>query len=323
METETQKAANVNEGKERQANKKKLGKPCGAVMGGTLKKRLVQSVVSPRKKHTAKQGSKMGGEGSYEYGWWLDLCRTMPSRGLWYLKWGQVMRRVFFWNRHFAIEVIMESVEEIPFLQTDLEKFCVLIASVTSCGCNGLLGLGVYASGVLCLGMWSELYRRLHTRWVVTERSNRGSDAFTNNVIRRWVFPLRYKFIRGQEDRTSVPVVTGVCWNFRLDNINSIGFVLPQVKFMDVKLVCVMDLYRGDVLMQLISEGDGLTELNPAHIQCNYDTRVLGGDYTYVSCKIHEKVEVSHAFDMTSCDCFGYLRVESEHQKMATVQPVL
>ena len=55
----------------------------------------------------------------------------------------------------------------------------------------------------------------------------------------------------------------------------------------------------------------------------NYDTRVLGGDYTYVSCKIHEKVEVSHAFDMTSCDCFGYLRVESEHQKMATVQPVL
>ncbi|CAN7139601.1 unnamed protein product, partial [Brassica rapa subsp. narinosa] len=140
------------------------------------------------------------------------------------------MRRVFFWNRHFAIEVIMESVEEIPFLQTDLEKFCVLIASVTSCGCNGLLvermisnpilfgtgslvcqyvgfhwcffigqGLGVYASGVLCLGMWSELYRRLHTRWVVTERSNRGSDAFTNNVIRRWVFPLRYKFIRGQE----------------------------------------------------------------------------------------------------------------------------
>lgn len=170
----------------------------------------------------------------------------------------------------------MESVEEIPFLQTDLEKFCVLIASVTSCGCNGLLvermisnpilfgtgslacqyvgfhwcffigqGLGVYASGVLCLGMWSELYRRLHTRWVVTERSNRGSDAFTNNVIKRWVFPLRYKFIRGQEDRTSVPVVTGVCWDFRLDNINSIGFVLPQVKFMDVKLVCVMDLYRG------------------------------------------------------------------------------
>ncbi|KAH0906266.1 hypothetical protein HID58_038093 [Brassica napus] len=67
METETQKAANVNEGKERQDNKKKLGKPCGAVMGGTLKKRLVQSVVSPRKKHTAKQGSKMGGEGGLAF----------------------------------------------------------------------------------------------------------------------------------------------------------------------------------------------------------------------------------------------------------------
>ncbi|KAF3514883.1 hypothetical protein F2Q69_00007171 [Brassica cretica] len=40
------------------ANKKKLGKASGSVMGGSLKKRLVQSVVSPRKKHTAKQGSK-------------------------------------------------------------------------------------------------------------------------------------------------------------------------------------------------------------------------------------------------------------------------
>lgn len=63
METETQEAANVNEGKERQANKKKLGTASGAVMGGTLKKRLVQSVVSPRKKHTARQGSKMGEKG--------------------------------------------------------------------------------------------------------------------------------------------------------------------------------------------------------------------------------------------------------------------
>lgn len=63
METETQEAANVNEGKERQANKKKLGTASGAVMGGTLKKRLVQSVVSPRKKHTAKQGSRMGEKG--------------------------------------------------------------------------------------------------------------------------------------------------------------------------------------------------------------------------------------------------------------------
>ncbi|KAF3501367.1 hypothetical protein F2Q69_00041568 [Brassica cretica] len=43
------------------------------------------------------------------------------------------------WNQHFAIEVDMESVEEMQFLQADLEKSCVLITSVTSCGCNGLL----------------------------------------------------------------------------------------------------------------------------------------------------------------------------------------
>ncbi|CAN6974112.1 unnamed protein product [Brassica rapa subsp. trilocularis] len=64
LETETQEFTNVNEGKERQANKKKLGKAIGSVMGGTLKKRLVQSVVSPRKKHTAKQGGKMGEKGA-------------------------------------------------------------------------------------------------------------------------------------------------------------------------------------------------------------------------------------------------------------------
>ncbi|KAL0773241.1 hypothetical protein Bca101_038392 [Brassica carinata] len=63
METEIQEVANVTEGKERHAIKKKLGKASGAAMGGTLKKRLVQSVVSPRKKHTAKQGSKMGEKG--------------------------------------------------------------------------------------------------------------------------------------------------------------------------------------------------------------------------------------------------------------------
>lgn len=32
---------------------------------------------------------------SYEYGWWLDLCRTMPSRGLWYL--------VSYWSVFFSL----------------------------------------------------------------------------------------------------------------------------------------------------------------------------------------------------------------------------
>ncbi|KAG5375064.1 hypothetical protein IGI04_039660 [Brassica rapa subsp. trilocularis] len=64
LETETQEVTNVNEGKECQANKKKLGKAIDSVMGGTLKKRLVQSVVSPRKKHTANQGGKMGEKGA-------------------------------------------------------------------------------------------------------------------------------------------------------------------------------------------------------------------------------------------------------------------
>lgn len=53
----------------------------------------------------------------------------------------------------------------------------------------------------------------------------------------------------------------------------------------------------------------------------NYDTRILDDVYTSVSCKPHEKVEVSHAFDMACCDCFGYLRVKSEHHKIAMVQP--
>ncbi|WZZ08614.1 hypothetical protein YC2023_094535 [Brassica napus] len=64
METESQEVRMVNEGKECPVNRKKLGKTSGAVMGGTLKKRLVQSIVSPRKKHTAKQGSKMGEKGA-------------------------------------------------------------------------------------------------------------------------------------------------------------------------------------------------------------------------------------------------------------------
>ncbi|CAN7027997.1 unnamed protein product [Brassica oleracea var. botrytis] len=73
---------------------------------------------------------------SYEYGWWLDLCRIKPSRGLLYLVsyWSfffyLVRRYIVFWslfigsrvmgtsneesaiwNQHFAIEVDMESVE--------------------------------------------------------------------------------------------------------------------------------------------------------------------------------------------------------------------
>ncbi|KAH0938855.1 hypothetical protein HID58_006316 [Brassica napus] len=64
METESQEVRMVNEGKECPVNRKKLGKTSGAVMEGTLKKRLVQSIVSPRKKHTAKQGSKMGEKGA-------------------------------------------------------------------------------------------------------------------------------------------------------------------------------------------------------------------------------------------------------------------
>ncbi|CAG7897376.1 unnamed protein product [Brassica rapa] len=64
METESQEVRMVNEGKECPVNRKKLGKTSGAVMGGTLKKRLVQSIISPRKKHTAKQGSKMGEKGA-------------------------------------------------------------------------------------------------------------------------------------------------------------------------------------------------------------------------------------------------------------------
>lgn len=61
METETQEVLIESEGKERgRANKKKQGKVNGAAMGGSLKKRLVQSVVSPRKKHTVKKGSKVG-----------------------------------------------------------------------------------------------------------------------------------------------------------------------------------------------------------------------------------------------------------------------
>ncbi|KAG5378046.1 hypothetical protein IGI04_025888 [Brassica rapa subsp. trilocularis] len=65
LETEAQEVANVDEGKERQANKKKLGKAIGSVMGGTLKKRLVQSVVSPRKKHTLSRGVRWGRRAHY------------------------------------------------------------------------------------------------------------------------------------------------------------------------------------------------------------------------------------------------------------------
>ncbi|KAL0678232.1 hypothetical protein Bca4012_006213 [Brassica carinata] len=47
METETEEVLPAAVDKERQgANKKKLGKASGAVMGGFLKKRLVQSPIS-------------------------------------------------------------------------------------------------------------------------------------------------------------------------------------------------------------------------------------------------------------------------------------
>ncbi|KAG5404354.1 hypothetical protein IGI04_010473 [Brassica rapa subsp. trilocularis] len=49
--------------KEHQVPKKKNGKITAAAMGGNAKKRLVQSLVSPRKKAMAKQGSKAGDKG--------------------------------------------------------------------------------------------------------------------------------------------------------------------------------------------------------------------------------------------------------------------
>ncbi|CAG7871154.1 unnamed protein product [Brassica rapa] len=48
------------EGKGHQASKKKLVKAGGVFMGGTTKKRIVQSLVSPKKKLLAKQTSKVG-----------------------------------------------------------------------------------------------------------------------------------------------------------------------------------------------------------------------------------------------------------------------
>ncbi|XP_013588146.1 PREDICTED: uncharacterized protein LOC106296541 [Brassica oleracea var. oleracea] len=49
--------------KDNQAAKKKAGKLMAAAMGGNAKKRLVQSLVSPRKKAMAKQGHKAGDRG--------------------------------------------------------------------------------------------------------------------------------------------------------------------------------------------------------------------------------------------------------------------
>ncbi|CAF2316911.1 unnamed protein product [Brassica napus] len=49
--------------KDNQAAKKKAGKLMAAAMGGNAKKRLVQSLVSPRKKAMAKQGHKAGDKG--------------------------------------------------------------------------------------------------------------------------------------------------------------------------------------------------------------------------------------------------------------------
>ncbi|KAL0690386.1 hypothetical protein Bca4012_090064 [Brassica carinata] len=49
--------------KDNQAAKKKAGKLMAAAMGGNAKKRLVQSLVSPRKKAIAKQGHKAGDKG--------------------------------------------------------------------------------------------------------------------------------------------------------------------------------------------------------------------------------------------------------------------
>ncbi|KAH0904244.1 hypothetical protein HID58_043747 [Brassica napus] len=49
--------------KDNQAAKKKAGKLMAAAMGGNAKKRLVQSLVSPRKKAMANQGHKAGDKG--------------------------------------------------------------------------------------------------------------------------------------------------------------------------------------------------------------------------------------------------------------------
>ncbi|WZZ63539.1 hypothetical protein YC2023_074909 [Brassica napus] len=54
----TDESAELAGEKEHQVPKKKNGKLNAAVMGGNAKKRLVQGLVSPRKKVMAKQASK-------------------------------------------------------------------------------------------------------------------------------------------------------------------------------------------------------------------------------------------------------------------------
>ncbi|KAH0872608.1 hypothetical protein HID58_069970 [Brassica napus] len=100
METETQEVLIESEGKERgRANKKKQGKVNGAAMGGSLKKRLVQSVVSPRKKHTVKKGSKVGEKDALP-------PEKAPCNGMF-----------LFWTRHFAITIFIEIIKEHQLLQ--------------------------------------------------------------------------------------------------------------------------------------------------------------------------------------------------------------
>ncbi|KAG5375785.1 hypothetical protein IGI04_040381, partial [Brassica rapa subsp. trilocularis] len=135
METETQEVLIAAEGKERGGgNKKKQGKVNGAAMGGSLKKRLVQSVVSPRKKHSVKHGSKVGEKGALPpkkapvkpvvdgnilietraQWWWLWSCVT---GSIWSVLLLQCNRMFLFWTRHFAITMFIEIIKEHHLLQ--------------------------------------------------------------------------------------------------------------------------------------------------------------------------------------------------------------
>ncbi|KAG5384573.1 hypothetical protein IGI04_036043 [Brassica rapa subsp. trilocularis] len=135
METETQEVLSAVEGKERGgANKKKQGKVNGAAMGGSLKKRLVQSVVSPRKKHTVKHGSKVGEKGALPpkkapvkpmvdgnilkkkraHWWWLWSCVT---GSIWSVLLLQCNGMFLFWTRHFAITMFIDIIKEHQLLQ--------------------------------------------------------------------------------------------------------------------------------------------------------------------------------------------------------------
>lgn len=68
-ENDTYEVMETYEGKGHQATKKKLVKAGGVFMGGTTKKRIVQSLFSPKKKLLAKQASKVGDKGILSQGW--------------------------------------------------------------------------------------------------------------------------------------------------------------------------------------------------------------------------------------------------------------